>query len=286
MVRNYIELYRTRNLNNSASMILWYAGQEACRPGHFFGPAVRMHYLIHFIHSGKGYFTYNKKTYTLSQNQLFLIKPGETSFYIADEKDPWEYSWIAFTGSDATTILQSCGLLSDNPTSHFLPEKKLLSALKDTIVQLQSKTENDYSLLGNLYIIFGCLANQYREEQNPSQNLYTRQALTFIQNNYHRNIKVQNIADHLQIDRTYLYRLFMEQFHMSPKKYLLQYQLKMALQLLTNSNKTSAEIAYSCGFSDPSAFSHIFTKEYGSTPTQVRSSRYSSLYPEDEIDSE
>lgn len=245
-----------------------------------------MHYLIHFILKGKGYFTSGGTTYPLEKNQLFLIKPGETSFYIADENDPWEYIWVAFTGSDSTTILQNCGLLSDKPFSSFIPDKKLIDALDNTISQLQNKTENDYSLLGNLYTIFGCLANQYREEQNPSHNLYIRQALNYIQNNYHRNIKVQDIADHLQIDRTYLYRLFKDQFHMSPKKYLLQYQLKMALQLLTNSNMSSAEIAYACGFSDPSAFSHLFTKEYGSTPTQTRIARFSSLSPGEEIDSE
>ena len=33
---------------------LYYSGSESCAPGHFFGPAVRTHYLIHFIRSGKG----------------------------------------------------------------------------------------------------------------------------------------------------------------------------------------------------------------------------------------
>lgn len=295
MARNYIELYRTRNPNNSASMLLTYAGHEACKPGHHFGPAVRMHYLIHFIIKGKGSFTSAGNTYTLSKNQLFLIKPGEMSFYVADETDPWEYFWIAFTGSDSTTILQNCGLLSSNPTASYLPEKKLLNALKDIIYQLQNKIENDYSLLGNLYTIFGCLAGQYREEHNSTHNLYMRQALNYIQNNYHRNIKISDIATHLQIDRTYLYRLFTDQFHMSPKKYLLHYQLKMALQLLTNSTLSITEIAYACGFSDPSAFSHSFTKEYGNTPSQTRAarfstqtqaSRFSSQLSTEEIDSE
>ena len=286
MSRDYIELHRNKTAAKSVSLSLCYAGHEACRSRHYFGPAVRMHYLIHFVLKGKGFFTSNGRTYALEKNHLFLIKPGEPSFYIADEVDPWEYIWIAFTGYDATTILQNCGLLSDTPFSSFLPDKELINALDNIISQLQNKTENDYSLLGNLYTIFGCLVNQYREEQNPSHNLYIHQALNYIQNNYYRNIKVQDIADHLQIDRTYLYRLFMEQFHMSPKKYLIQYQLKTALQLLTNSDMSCTEIAYACGFSNPSAFSHLFTKEYGSKPTQIRIARFSSLAPGEEIDSE
>jgi len=286
MSRDYIELHRNKTSSKSVSLSLCYAGHEACRPKHYFGPAVRMHYLIHFILKGKGFFTSNGTTYALEENNLFLIKPGETSFYIADEVDPWEYIWIAFTGYDAATILQNCGLLSNSPFSSFLPDEELINALNNIIFQLQSKTENEYSLLGNLYTILGCLVNQYRKEQNPSHNLYIHQALNYIQNNYYRNIKVQDIAEHLQIDRTYLYRLFMEQFHVSPKKYLLQYQLKMALQLLTNSDMSCTEIAYSCGFSNPSAFSHLFAKEYGNKPTQIRIARFSSLAPGEEIDSE
>ena len=35
-------------------MKVYYCGREDCEKGHFFGPAVRSHQLIHFVLKGKG----------------------------------------------------------------------------------------------------------------------------------------------------------------------------------------------------------------------------------------
>ena len=79
---------------------LYYSGSESCAPGHFFGPAVRTHYLIHFIRSGKGRYMRGNSEYALKKGDAFLILPGETTKYMADEEEPWEYTWIAFDGPD------------------------------------------------------------------------------------------------------------------------------------------------------------------------------------------
>ena len=85
---------------------LYYSGSESCAPGHFFGPAIRPHYLIHFIRSGRGRYLRRDSVYDLEKGDAFLILPGEATKYIADEKDPWEYTWIAFDGPDAKTLLK------------------------------------------------------------------------------------------------------------------------------------------------------------------------------------
>ena len=50
----------------------------------------------------------------------------------------------------------------------------------------------------------------------------------------------------------------MNEFHLSPKQYLLKYQIRISLQLLTNSKMQIKEVAYSCGFSDPRRLFQIF----------------------------
>lgn len=270
MGRNIIECFKDRTTNTSSALALCYAGREHCRPGHCFGPAVRAHYLIHFVIRGRGLFCVKKKEYQLEANQMFIIKPGETTYYMANSEDPWEYMWIAFIGTDVTTILQNCGLMGSSPVMPFVPEVRLIDALQDTITQLQSKSENEYALLGNLYSVFGCLLRNHRESRQQASNLYIRQALNFIHNNYSYNLKIQDIAEYLQIDRTYLYRLFTSEMEVSPKKYLLQYRIKIASELLTNTEMAVQEIAYTCGFSDPSAFSSNFQSLLGFTPKQFR----------------
>ena len=65
-------------------------GYSTTAPLHSFGPAVRPHYLIHFILNGKGIFQKGDKTYHLETGQGFFIEPDELTFYQADAKEPWE----------------------------------------------------------------------------------------------------------------------------------------------------------------------------------------------------
>lgn len=270
MVRNIVEFFRDKKFDSSSALLLCYAGSEQCKPNHHFGPAIRAHYLLHFIINGRGCYHTHGKKYDLGKNQMFLIKPGETTFYIADENDPWEYIWIAFNGTSVDTILQDCGLLSENPTSNYRPDSVLIDCLTDIIQQLCNKTENEYALLGDLYSIFGSLSRSHHSQENHSNNLFIKQSLSFIQNNYSYDVKVQDIADYVQIDRTYLYRMFMEEFNLSPKQYLMQYRMKRAAELLSNTSLSVMEIADNCGFKDPSAFCKYFRNQLGFTPKEFR----------------
>ncbi|MCD7806543.1 MAG: AraC family transcriptional regulator, partial [Lachnospiraceae bacterium] len=103
-----------------------------------------------------------------------------------------------------------------------------------------------------------------------SGNDYLQKAVLYIKNNYHKNITVQDIADYVGINRSYLYRLFMQEFSISPKNYIFDYRFHMATDLLSNTDMTVSAIALSCGFKDVSAFCSQFRKSTGFTPKQYR----------------
>lgn len=270
MERNLVEFFRTPKGSKSSSLVLYYAGREKCLPSHHFGPAVRAQYLLHFILSGEGEFYVNGISYHLTQNQAFIIKPGESTYYLANEKDPWEYMWFAFDGSEVTNILQDCGLLGDTPVTSYILDDKLIAAFTDTITQLESRMENEYTMLGNLYYIFGHLSRSHYATDSEFSSVYLQHAISFIRNNYRNDIKVKDIANYAQVERSYLYRLFVEEFSISPKQYLIQYRLRSATDLLTNSDLNTTEIAYACGFSDPSIFCKYFRNHTGFTPKRYR----------------
>ena len=71
-------------------------GWEHCEPSHFFGPTARMYWLLHYVVSGSGVFETGGVRYPVRTGQMFVIRPLETTFYQADEHDPWEYIWIGF----------------------------------------------------------------------------------------------------------------------------------------------------------------------------------------------
>ena len=84
-------------------------------PAHSYGPATRNHYLLHYVLSGTGaLYADNSKghteTYHVKSGQGFIIFPGQITTYIADEKLPWEYTWIEFDGLRTKEVLDICWL--------------------------------------------------------------------------------------------------------------------------------------------------------------------------------
>jgi transcriptional regulator GlxA family with amidase domain len=70
-----------------------------------------------------------------------------------------------------------------------------------------------------------------------------------------------------------LERLFKAQTGKAPQAYAKQVRLRTAAWLLTSSDKTVADIASSCGFSDASHLGREFRKQFGLPPMMYREQR-------------
>lgn len=80
----------------------------------------------------------------------------------------------------------------------------------------------------------------------------------------------KELAEHLAMSDSQLYRKIKAAFKVSPVQYIRSYRLKQAKALLGNTNKTITEISYEVGFNDASYFSKVFKSEYGQTPTKFQ----------------
>lgn len=257
----------------SKALNLYYGGWEICCPMHTFGSAIRQHYLIHYVTRGKGRLWMNDTCYVIEKDTMFLIRPGITCVYQADKDDPWEYCWICIDGYDVENMLNNSGFDKVNPLFFDKSNGEVRDAMLNFIFYFSKYKNNEYMLLSRLYNIFGHMKIQMKKQQ--AKSIHVERAIDYIYENYSKNISVTDIAEYLGIDRTYLYRLFKEEYDMSPQKYLLNFRLKTAMNKLEDGNMSIADIAYSCGFNDASAFCHQFKKVYKDTPLNYR--RYPQL---------
>lgn len=81
---------------------------------------------------------------------------------------------------------------------------------------------------------------------------------------------VNDIAKHLCVSRSYLYILFNNTLGISPKDYLSNFKITKAAELLKLTDYSIEEIANSCGYKNPEAFSSIFKNKFELTPTKYR----------------
>lgn len=250
-----------------APLSVYFCGTEKCDPGHFFGPAVRPHYLIHFVLRGKGMYRTAQRSFFLEGGQAFLIRPGETTYYEADTSLPWEYSWLAFDGPEAERLLSVYGL-DREPICCFQPVARAESFFRQAVCGFESGHFRPETMIGWFYLIFSCIIPPapVPAPELPGEILYLRSALSYIHNNFSYPITVSDIAQFVGIDRTYLYRIFRSQMGKSPKEYLTDYRLETARAMLRKKQYSVTEVAFSCGFHDSSSFCKAFRKSSGISP--------------------
>lgn len=258
---------------NEGELMLNFCGYSKTEPLHGFGPAVRPHYIIHFVISGKGDFYSNGRHYSLSAGQGFLIEPDVQTFYCSDEKEPWSYIWVGFSGSKAGKYLNETGISSDFPVFSSEHGERLKKYVFDMIKHSHLSVSDELRQTGMLYLFLSAIAeSSYSAGKAPAytDNIYIQKAVEFIQNNYCEPVKVNDIADYICINRSYLSTLFQKYIGMPPMQYLKIFRLTKAAEMLRLTELTIESIAFSCGYSDTAVFARAFRQFKGMPPGQFR----------------
>ena len=256
-----------------SELYLCFCGYSKCEPLHSFGPAVRPDYIIHYILKGKGRYYIEETQYCLEAGQGFLIEPNVLTFYQADEKDPWEYLWVGFNGSNVKEYLQDIGLNSGRFIFRSGYAAKLKSVVVDMLQNTTSTITNQYERQSLLYSFFAILSQNINisvPRGQDGENIHIRRAVEFVRNNYFNSIRITDIAKYVCVDRTYLYELFRRYLDVSPQDYLTNYRLTRAAELLTLTELTVGEIDLSCGYQNAYSFGKAFKAKRGITPVKYR----------------
>ena len=228
------------------------AGEEACAPGHSFGPAIRKYTLIHYVLRGKGTLYARGGAHAVHAGQAFVILPEEVTTYTADMDDPWYYCWVGFDGALAARF-------SELPPVLDLPE-----IFFGRIIRMSEPPSTvEYLLAAELLSLYAHLFTE-----NRSGHSHVRRVENYILSNYMNPIRVEQIAGELCLDRRYLSRLFKAEKGCSIQEYLIQVRLEEAERLLLRGSSVK-EAAFLAGYDDVSNFSKIFKKRIGRTPASM-----------------
>ena len=256
---------------------LYQFGWEHCEPLHQFGPAVRNHFLFHYIIDGKGKLDTSGHTYSLGPGQGFLLCPGQISSYFADPDDPWYYTWIEFDGLRARQSMTLAGLSEQQPV--YSPAVKDNMSIKDYMLKIVEEADRSTMHLTGLGMVLldeivRTSKTSVPYEKKKLRDFYMREAINFIQEKYSTDISVEEIADSSGLNRSYFSRIFKETFNVSPQKFLLQYRMNKASELLKQTMLSIGEIASMVGYENQLHFSRAFHNTFGVSPSGYRDAHH------------
>lgn len=105
------------------------------------------------------------------------------------------------------------------------------------------------------------------ERQNLSRFV---EVLEYIDENYTREISIEELAAIMNISKMYFANFFKSTFHISPKQYILNKRLIESQRLLLDSRMSVKEIAYAVGFENENYFSEFFSAKVGISALKFR----------------
>ncbi|WP_254434292.1 AraC family transcriptional regulator [Halobacillus sp. Marseille-Q1614] len=128
-----------------------------------------------------------------------------------------------------------------------------------------------YRIVQDLILFINDLLGVIAETPGPGKKDAIEEAIVYMEEHYRKaELTLQDVADHVQRNPSYLSYLFMKRYGRSFREVLSTIRIQEAKELLVASDDTIQLIADQTGYSSPNYFSRVFKQATGKTPNQYR----------------
>lgn len=229
-------------------------------------------FCIHSIQKGKGIFKRNGRKYEVKAGEIFTFFPGDHIVYYDSPETPWEYIWFRLDGKNVEEALSVSGSTRKHPHRPVAKPGKLESYLHEIS---SAYAGGKYHGLFPMTAACNCLELisgrdfDIRSSQAGDKSI-SDSFISIIESQMNSAPSINEIAKSMKINRSTLFRAFLREHGISPKRYLENLRLDKASGLLSKTKLSVKEIAEACGFSHPSHFGKVFQEHFSAPPTAWR----------------
>lgn len=121
------------------------------------------------------------------------------------------------------------------------------------------------------HLVYKYIVGLFESElKNGDQQTYADMAIRIMERYYHADISLQSVAKQINVNPSYLSRVFKQETQMNFVNYLIGLRINKAKLLLENKQLKVYEIAERVGYHNYSYFSRMFRKVVGVSPEEYR----------------
>ena len=232
-------------------------------------------FLIVYVLSGEGYFTYHGKRTRVTAGACFYIDCMEPYAHESSRDFPWQLMWVHFNGA---TSREYYHYFTQNFSNIFYPIciDRVGDLLRKIIVNTQLKTS--YYEATNSGLISALLTEIITAPKYPKKNQPARTSmdekldkiLHYLQIHFTEDITLEELADMFFISKYYLSREFKKKYGEGINACINLFRVNRGKELLRFTDKRIHEISDMCGVPDTNYFIKLFKAAENMTPSEYR----------------
>lgn len=241
------------------------------------------YYQIVFILNGEGEIKAEELVYNAYINQMYIFKPNMKHGIKASRSKPLNTVELKFYCDDIIIgsllyrlppYIKDVGQLVRNAFIDIVEEIKkqdkytepIIKALLMQIIFSVTRIADQ----GNIYSTKKTLGKINCENEEKIKLDPLASAVNYMEKNYHKEIKLNDLAEMVHLSPVYFCSTFKERYGVSPIQYLQSVRHENAKNLLINTDDTITMISEKVGFQSIHYFSRVFKSNEGITPNEFR----------------
>lgn len=182
--------------------------------------------------------------------------------------------WLPAVRTLAEDIADLSALLAEKSPFLLLRDPdEMYRIMKSLVLELDRGDRESLQvqlLLLQLFLHLARLKEQQRDQTADPAGLYVGQALAYLQQNYDREIRVEDVAAAVNLHPGYLQRIFKAQTGQTLIGQLTVIRMEKAAMLLAQTDIAIGDICGYVGMGSRQYFHALFKQYWGKTPAQCR----------------
>lgn len=250
------------------------------------------YFQIWYIHKGRIVHEINQKEYVMVKGDLCVIPPYVVHRVVMS---PTINTLIIgceflpdFLNEKYKTVSHQFGNAHSASTNNpFIPRIHLAGSQEQEIWKMFEDMHKEYHhakpyfenmIKGSLLRLLATISRIHQHSHNIYETEYQlekyrltiEKVISYIDEHFHEEIRLEQLCKIAGMSRTYLCNRFKSITGKTFNEYLIELRISKGMDLLNRTELSITDVSISCGFNDLSYFSTLFKKYTGTTPSDYK----------------
>lgn len=240
---------------------------------HFKKGRVADEFKLIYITKGVGYVRFeNKDELEIHKGMILMIQPNQKYQYYHLKENEWKEFFIRFEADALYHQLIRSLFVNEYQVVDVGFNEELVRLFQRSVDVVRNGLKSSQVYLSGilLHILGLIIAETKNSVMEKREKQIIEQAKILMNEHIYDDISAPQVAESLNLSYITFRKNFKKYTGHSPAKYISDLKIEKARELLTETNLSVKEIAFSLQFSSTNHFSTVFKKATGLTPQQIR----------------